>query len=260
MSVTLEVALLSGRTVTVEAGQAEQVEQLKLRAQIVLGVGKGRLLDLSGSVLDSCSTVEAAKLHNGDSLTLHIARLQIQSTISAFAAILGDASVVTWGLADHGGGRSTMQHRLKNVQQIQASDFAFAAILGDGSVVTWGDAGNGGDSSAVQDQLQHVQQIQASERAFAAILSDGSAVIWGRVEFGGDSSAVQDQLRNVTQIQATGAAFAAILADGTVVSWGDADDGGDSSAVQDQLQHVQQISLLACFCCHSWRWLRRDMG
>ena len=55
----------------------------------------------------------------------------------AFAAILADGSVVTWGAPEHGGDSRAVQDQLKNVQQIQASDSAFAAILDDGSVVTW---------------------------------------------------------------------------------------------------------------------------
>ena len=75
---------------------------------------------------------------------------QIQSSGRAFAAILGDGSVVTWGHADSGGNSRAVQGQLKKVQQIQASSAyhgAFAAILGDGSVVTWGYVDSGGDSS-----------------------------------------------------------------------------------------------------------------
>ena len=58
----------------------------------------------------------------------------IQSTKSAFAAILADGSVVSWGWPDHGGDSWEVQDRLKDVKQIQSNDFAFAALLGDGSV------------------------------------------------------------------------------------------------------------------------------
>ena len=78
---------------------------------------------------------------------------QLQSSSGAFAAVLGDGSVVTWGDAGTGGDASTVQDQLKNVQQIQASDKAFAAIRGDGSVVTWGNAYYGGDSAAASDLL-----------------------------------------------------------------------------------------------------------
>ncbi|CAE7923321.1 unnamed protein product, partial [Symbiodinium sp. KB8] len=138
---------------------------------------------------------------------------QIQATHRAFAAIIGDGSVVTWGAVDGGGDSSAVQDQLTSVQQICASNNAFAAILGDGSVVTWNLA------SCHGEQLKNVQQIKASDIAFAAILGDGSVVTWGAVGCGSDSSAVQDQLKNVQQIQATEEAFAAILCDGWVERW-----------------------------------------
>ena len=81
---------------------------------------------------------------------------QIQATGRAFAAILADGSVVTWGLENFGGDSSAVRDHLKGVSQIQASHAVFAAILADGSVVTWGHAENGGDSSAVREQLRGV--------------------------------------------------------------------------------------------------------
>ena len=78
---------------------------------------------------------------------------QVQATSEAFAAILADGSVVTWGEPDSGGDSSEVQDQLKGVQQVQAMNGAFAAILADGSVVTWGKPISGGDSSEVQDQF-----------------------------------------------------------------------------------------------------------
>ncbi|OLQ06339.1 hypothetical protein AK812_SmicGene10354 [Symbiodinium microadriaticum] len=241
MSMTVEVGLLSGKATNLGAHQDELVESLKVRAQIALGVAKGLLVDSSGNVLDACSSIKKARISSGDSLTLHIKQVQVKGSAQSFAAILGDASVVTWGDASAGGDSIAVQNQLKNVQQIQATRFAFAAILGDGSVVAWGRASAGGDCTAVQDQLKNVQQIQATRRAFAAIRADGSVVTWGDADHGGDSSAVQTQLRHVQKIQATGFSFGAILDDGSVVTWGDADYACDSSAVQDQLKAVQQL-------------------
>ncbi|OLQ14791.1 hypothetical protein AK812_SmicGene1072 [Symbiodinium microadriaticum] len=241
MSITVEVALLSGRAAAVKANVNEKVDVLMLRAQTALGVGKGRLVNSSGVALDVFAAIDDYGVRNGESMTLHINRVQASATAFAFAAILGDGSVVTWGGAGHGGDSSAVQDQLKNVQHVHASHDAFAAILGNGSVVTWGHAGCGGDSSAVQDQLKNVQQIQATKGAFAAILGDGSVLTWGDAFSGGDSSAVQDQLRNVQQIHASAGAFAAILGDGSVVTWGDCWLGGDSVAVQAQLRNVQQI-------------------
>ena len=241
MSINVEVSLLSGKTAAVQAGLDETLETLKQRAQVVLGSRKGRLLDASGDVLDGRAEITNSRIQNGDWLTLHISRVELQSSDQAFAALLGDGSVVSWGHADFGGNSSAAQGQLQNVQQIQASRSAFAAILDDGIVVTWGHAEFGGDNSAVQGQLKNVQQIQACNGAFAAILGEGSVVTWGIPFAGGDSTAVQDQLKNVQQIQASAAAFAAILGDRSVVTWGHAGLGGDSSAVQDQLDNVQQI-------------------
>ena len=81
---------------------------------------------------------------------------QIYSTDYAFAALLGNGRVVTWGDAGWGGDSSAVQGELKDqvVEQIYSTDAAFAALLGNGRVVTWGDARCGGDSSAVQGELR----------------------------------------------------------------------------------------------------------
>ena len=71
---------------------------------------------------------------------------QIQASDAAFAAVLGDGSVVAWGRASYGVDSRSVQDQLKE---------AFAAILGDGSVVAWGSADSGGDSSSAQGQLRN---------------------------------------------------------------------------------------------------------
>ena len=103
---------------------------LKPRAQTTLGVGRGRLVGSSGTVLDANAPIKRARLQDGDFLTLHINRVQVQPADSAFAA-------VTWGAVRDSGDIGAVQDQLRNVPQIQASGGAFAAILGDGSVVTW---------------------------------------------------------------------------------------------------------------------------
>ena len=144
----------------------------------------------------------------------------------AFAAILGDGSVVTWGDARFGGDSSKVQAQLRNVKEVEATQSAFAAILADGSVVTWGDPTSGGDSSTVQDQLMNVQQIRATGYAFAT-QKDGSVVTWGDPDFcWGDPlvdalvSALETSNR-FKMVQATSKAFVAILPNGYPVTWGD---------------------------------------
>ena len=126
MSIAVHVGLLGGKTATVKADKDEQVEALSLRAQTALGVGGGLLVDSSGRALVACSTIKAAKIQNGDSLTWRTNRLQIQSSCSAFAGLFDDGSVSTWGAAWSGGDSSSVQSQLKNVSQIQASQGAFA--------------------------------------------------------------------------------------------------------------------------------------
>ena len=92
MSVLVDVFLMSGKTVTVEASLDEVVATLKRRAQNALTVGS--VLDCFGEPLDDMMTV---KEETGTSLTLQLCRVQIQATSGAFIAILTDESVVTWG-------------------------------------------------------------------------------------------------------------------------------------------------------------------
>ena len=97
MSIILEVVLLSGSKAIVEARLDESVETLKNRAQTALEVGRGRLLDSSGRALLGSSKIIDSSVRSGDCLSLHLFRVQIHESCGAFAAILGDGSVVTWG-------------------------------------------------------------------------------------------------------------------------------------------------------------------
>eukprot|EP00913_Durusdinium_trenchii_P020428 g19192.t1 len=212
----------------------------------------------------------------------------IHSTSCAFAALLGDGSLVTWG-DPHSGGDSQevndelhdvrqiqanmdsfaviradgsafswgsasgsseeIQEQLKEVEMIQVTTAAFAAICKDGHVVTWGNAQNGAKSEHVQGMLKAVQQIQATHAAFAALRSDGAVISWGLGELGGDSSSVEHQLQSVLALQATDGAFCALRADGSVVTWGSKGYGGDSDAVQEQLKEVQAIQATRVAFC-----------
>ena len=77
--------------------------------------------------------------------------IEVKANLRAFAALLSNGSVVTWGHPRYGGDSSAVQHLLTNVQEIHPSKGgAFLAILGKGTVVTWGLSAYGGDSSAAQ--------------------------------------------------------------------------------------------------------------
>ena len=90
----------------------------------------------------------------------------------AFAAILGDGSVITWRHRGHGI-PSEAQDQLRNVQQIQCTDYAFSAIRADGSALTWGNLSScrfGGfqvqalrPRQRVEDKRQESRPSQESE-------------------------------------------------------------------------------------------------
>ncbi|OLQ14872.1 hypothetical protein AK812_SmicGene946 [Symbiodinium microadriaticum] len=241
MSIRVLVTLLSGRT-----AEDSSVEHLRRRAQCELGVGLEELITAFGVVLAASTTLEAAEIRDGETLTARVRGPKLASTTGAFAHLGTDGSVVSWGNPALGGDSRMAQEELYDIVEIQASKCAFAALRADGLVFTWGDAAKGGDCSPVQESLQHVLKLQASGYAFAAILSNGSVVTWGHPLGGGDSSAIRERLQNVQQVQSTNAAFAAVLRDGSVVTWGMPHHGGDSRRVEEQLRDVQEIQATHC--------------
>ncbi|CAE8636463.1 unnamed protein product [Polarella glacialis] len=190
----------------------------------------------------------------------------------AFAAVMSDGSVITWGHARRGGDSSRVEHRLQEgvvhvarsckafaVVKLDGSVITwkmlvlketvlasridskllhfFAAVKLDGSVITWGDAVGGGDSSRVRHRLQEgVVQVVGIADAFADVQSDGSVITWGHAREVGDSSRVEHQLQeDVMQIVGNACAFAAVKSNGSVITWGDAVGGGDRSHVEHRL-------------------------
>ena len=96
----------------------------KVRAQRALGAGTGRLLDSTGRVLDGEVPLKKARLQYQEPLTFQVRQVEIYGGRFAFAAILGDGSVVTWGSSHEGGDSSAVRDQLKNVQGIQATMYA----------------------------------------------------------------------------------------------------------------------------------------
>ena len=66
MAIIVDVSLISGQRVSLEADLTASVQSLAERAQKALGVGRGRLLSSSGSFLDGDALLGAAKLQIGD--------------------------------------------------------------------------------------------------------------------------------------------------------------------------------------------------
>ena len=88
MSITVEVTLLSGRTIALAADADESLTTLKRRAETSLGAGMGRLVRSSGSILNTMFTVKRAKFQQGEVLTLQVGKVEIQANPAAGAAIL----------------------------------------------------------------------------------------------------------------------------------------------------------------------------
>ena len=88
-------------------------------------------MDSTGRVLAGEVQLKKARLQYQEPLTFQVRQVGIYGGRFAFAAILGDGSVVTWGSSRKGGDSSAVRDQLKNVQSIQATMYAIAAIRGD---------------------------------------------------------------------------------------------------------------------------------
>ncbi|CAE7566123.1 unnamed protein product, partial [Symbiodinium necroappetens] len=164
MTMSISVALLSGRAADIEVEEGSSLEEVQRRAQQMLGV-RGRLMASDGAPLKGTGTVLQAGVSDGDSLTLLVPSLRILAGSSfGFAGVLSDDSLVFWGEELPQG--TPWGRKVKNVQQIAATSEAFTALLWDGSVVTWGSQTCGGDSSAVKEELRNVQHIIGTRCVF----------------------------------------------------------------------------------------------
>ncbi|OLQ08632.1 hypothetical protein AK812_SmicGene7857 [Symbiodinium microadriaticum] len=232
------IALLSGRSITIDASEDWTVDSLRQQAQKELGVGIAKLFGSdTGEALEGSLSVGDAELSDGSVLAAGVRRPQIASSRRAFAMLCTDGTVVAWGDPCSGGDCSGVSEKLQDVQHIYASWYSFAALLGNGDVVTWGDEDHGGDCSAAGT----LKKIEASGRAFAAIRTDGSVTTWGDPAFGGDSDLVKEQLHGVCDVKGSWRAFAALREDGSVVAWGHPQFGADCSEVKEQLHSVVRL-------------------
>ena len=192
-------------------------------------VGVATLKSGAATAFGDATSVDAADTTSIASSLTNVA--QIYATQSAFAALLTNGNVISWGdLERMQTSLNAVQSSLTNVKNIVSSEYAFAALKNDGTVVTWGDPTVGGDSSSVASQLTNVVAITANKYAFAALKSNGTVVTWGMASKGGNSSTVAASLTNVRAIYATPfGAFLAVNKDGTFVNWGDQWAGGGTA-------------------------------
>lgn len=222
-----------------------------------------------GSVraIDNAGNVGLERLGNGFFVKPLLVSSSIVSNYGAFAGIMTNGKVVSWGDPSFGGNYSALPTLLKygplTAIKIVSTTQAFAAIMNDGSVITWGASSHGGTSSSVASSLNgtiDVVSISATQSAFAALRSDGSVIVWGNNAYGGTMGAGESAALNgtipVTSIQATASAFAALRSDGSVITWGY--NGGDSSNVASDIDG--SIPVVAVYSTSSIFIARRSNG
>jgi alpha-tubulin suppressor-like RCC1 family protein len=137
---------------------------------------------------------------------------QIYSTMTAFAALRADGSVVAWG--SNGGDSSAVKDKLNgtvDVTKIYSNGGAFTALRADGSVVVWGSETSGGDGN-----IYHYDEASFAYTKGDSVLKqlDGSVKIIQIYSTGGTIDGVDIGFGSKES-------FAALREDGSVVAWGD---------------------------------------
>ena len=90
MPVTIDVALMSGKTASVTASMDTSVQELTLQAQMLLQVGSGVLLRACGERLMCDATVRQLGLQAGEVLSLQIRPAQLGGlSVGPFPIFLG---------------------------------------------------------------------------------------------------------------------------------------------------------------------------
>lgn len=205
----------------------------------------------------------------------------IATTATAFATILDNGAIFTWGQSWSGGDfRYQPKDRTGKIIEaccLVANDEAFSASLEDGSIVSWGNWRYGGtywynhgtifpeqeEQGVSEEYSVKASCLVANHGAFSSTLYDGSALVWGRHHFGGNfdegdlgnwwSSQLCPRLinpqhhANMISLVANGSAFAAITDQGSLLKWGLSAYGGgyDEQLFPKDLPGKQKLKTIA---------------
>ena len=144
------------------------------------------------------------------------------STQAAWAALMTDGTVVTWGSSNNGGDSSAVASQLTDIVQISGARCKFTARKSTGKAIMWG--GNSGCDSSAQNHFDHfssnnelddVVNLAVHELDFAALKADGTARGFG--EWGRQTPS----LSNVQDVFTTHReGVGAIDGSGNVKTWG----------------------------------------
>ena len=111
-----------------------------------------------------------SEISSGQSSTPDVT--EIVASKCAFAALLANGSVVSFGWAGCGGDSSSVRNTLSShIGSVVANDGAFAALSSHGKAIVWGSSNHGGVLS--EDTFQRLQsgvkQIRAYRKSFVAL-------------------------------------------------------------------------------------------
>lgn len=151
---------------------------------------------------------------------------------NAFAALLSNNEVITWGDPRNGGNPTGIV--LADVDTLYSNHSSFAAKKHDGTLVIWRETGK-----VVAD---NVKTLVANNGSYAAIKMDGTVGYWDSngedryenlisYEYDDDYNVIGSEmppLAGVKEIIAGSSSFSALKEDGTVYSWKYYGDGSDS--------------------------------
>jgi hypothetical protein len=105
--------------------------------------------------VDNAGNTGTASLGDGFNVKPTISSLA--SNTGAYAAVMTNGKVVSWGDGSYGGDYTLVPAALKTgplyATSVVAAYYAFAAITNDGAVHAWGDSNYGGSTAAVANQL-----------------------------------------------------------------------------------------------------------
>lgn len=134
----------------------------------------------------------------------------------AFAALLNDGSLITWGDSDWGGVTPVLADG-KIFTSLVASQQGFSAFF-NGGVLVWGQSMPEGKIVTLP-QEKSIAFLATTREAFAACFEDGSLQCWGVADCGGTTPYLFG--KKITAITSNDHAFTALLEDGTLQVWGE---------------------------------------
>jgi hypothetical protein len=131
----------------------------------------------------------------------------------AFALLLDDGSVTTFGDSDYGG---VVPTGTTGIKKIYANDWAFAALNTNDELTVWGDELEGGLNNSGKS-LNNIVQVYSSPKevetsAFAALNTSNELIVWGG--FSGVLTPPTDT--SVVEVYVATGSFSVLYSDGTL--------------------------------------------